>query len=256
MVLTVITSNIRFDNPADQDNSWSHRREFLAQTLLSHSPHLISTQEGRFDQLQDFKNLIPDFEMIDQHRSWIKVRMYPTIFVKKNTFEILKSDDLWLSETPEIAGSSSFESMFPRLMTYAILQLKNSEEKILAVNCHLDHIKQETRVKQVQVLSEQIRKIIDQEKLIIMGDFNDCPDGPVRTELVSSFPDLVDSWRKFNPQEETSHHGFTGEMGEGKRIDWLMVDGKLEVQSSAMDKSEKAGKYPSDHFPVITKIKI
>lgn len=256
MNLTLITCNIRFDNPGDQDNAWSHRREFLSDTLLRHNPFIISTQEGRFDQLQDFQGLLEDFEMIDHHRSWIKVRMYPTIFIKKNTFEILKSDDLWLSETPEIAGSSSFESMFPRLMTYVLLQVKNSEDKILVVNCHLDHIKQETRIKQMQVLGEQIKKIKGPEKLVIMGDFNDSPESAVRGELLKHFPDLVDSWKEFNTLEETSHHGFVGSMDDGKRIDWLMTDKDLELVSSCTDKTNRNGKYPTDHFPIVTRVKI
>ena len=256
MNLTLITCNIRFDNPGDQDNAWSHRREFLADTLLRHNPFIISTQEGRFDQLQDFQSLLGEFEMVDHHRSWIKVRMYPTIFIKKNSFEILKSEDLWLSETPEVAGSSSFESMFPRLMTYVLLQVKDSEEKILVVNCHLDHIKQETRIKQIQVLGEQIKKVKGPEKLIIMGDFNDSPESVVRDELLKYFPHLVDSWKEFNSLEETSHHGFQGNISDGKRIDWLMTDEKLELISSCTDKTHNSGKYPSDHFPIVTKVKI
>lgn len=256
MNLTLITCNIRFDNPGDQDNAWSHRREFLSETLLQHNPLIISTQEGRYDQLQDFQNLLGNFEMIDQHRSWIKVRMYPTIFIKKDTFEILKSDDLWLSETPEVAGSSSFDSMFPRLMTYVLLQVKNSEEKLMIVNCHLDHIKQETRIKQMQVLGEQIKKLKGLEKLVIMGDFNDSPESAVRNEMLKYFPHLVDSWKQFNPQEETSHHGFQGNISDGKRIDWLMTDKNLELVLSYTDKTQKSGKYPSDHFPIVTQIKI
>ncbi len=94
MELTLITCNIRFDNPADGDNAWAHRRIFLRDTLLSDSPDIIATQEGRFDQLQDLNSLLEDYDLVDPHRSWIGERMYPTFFLKKSKFELMKSEDI------------------------------------------------------------------------------------------------------------------------------------------------------------------
>jgi hypothetical protein len=115
MNLCFISSNIRFDNPHDGTNAWSHRRINLTNTLLFHAPEVIATQEGRYDQLKDFEGLLQNYFIVDDHRSWIKERMYPTFFLKKKAFELIKSEDIWLSETPEIAGSKSFGSAFPRL---------------------------------------------------------------------------------------------------------------------------------------------
>jgi len=257
MNVKIISSNIRFDNPADGDNSWSHRRLQLTQLLLSHSPDVIATQEGRFDQLKDFESLLKDYTIIDHHRSWIKERMYPSFYLRKNAFEVLRSGDLWLSETPQIAGSKSFESAFPRLLTWTEVQLKNSEHKLFLVNTHLDHIKRETRSHQVKVLAQEITREWDgHSHLIIFGDFNDDPDSPVRQILMDDFPHLVDSWKLFNQIEETSHHAFSGECQNGSRIDWILVDNKLEIKACLMDKSKSEGHYPSDHFPVVCTINI
>lgn len=257
MKLCLITCNIRFDNPADGVNAWPLRRNFLAHTLLSHNPDIIATQEGRYHQLKELESLLPGFELLDAHRSWIKERMYPTLFIRKDKFEYLRSDDLWLSETPQIAGSQSFESAFPRLMTIASLQPKNTQHKLLIVNTHLDHVKAQTRHAQIKVLTEQIKKSQSQEaSLIIMGDFNDSPTSDVRKYLSSNFEGLQDTWQMFNTQEETSHHAFEGEMQNGSRIDWILVDKKLQVLSSAMEKTSQAGKYPTDHFPIVAQIKL
>ncbi len=257
MEICLVTCNIRFDNPADGENAWIHRRSLLATTLLKYNPDIIATQEGRFGQLMSMLELLPEFELIDNHRSWIRERMYPSFFVRKGKFEYLKSDDLWLSETPEIAGSISFESTFPRLMTLLHVQPVNSEEKILFVNTHLDHVRQETRMGQIKVLSEEVRRCWKNNSfLVIMGDFNDSPASKVRKVLVSDFPGLQDAWKIFNSHEESSHHAFKGEVQNGSRIDWILVDQKLKVLSSKMDKSEVNGKYPTDHFPVICTISI
>lgn len=257
MKLCLTTCNIRFNNPADGANSWPHRRLHLTQNLLSHSPDIIATQEGRFDQLKDLEDLLEDFEIIDQHRSWIKERMYPSFFVRKDRFEVIKSEDLWLSETPQVAGSKSFESAFPRLMTWIKIQPKNSETNFLLVNTHLDHIKRETRADQIRVLAQEIKKIWDPGTvLVIMGDFNDSPDSQVREILNENFPVLVDAWKLFNAQEETSHHAFNGECQNGSRIDWILVDQKVKIENCIMDKRTSEGRYPSDHFPIVCQISL
>jgi len=256
MEICLISCNIRFDNPADNENSWSYRRDFLTKVLTNHNPFIIATQEGRIDQLYDLKNSLRHFDIIDQHRSWIKPRMYPSFFLKKDHFEIIKSEDLWLSSTPTVAGSSSFNSTFPRLMTWIKLQLKNRNESILIVNTHLDHVHENTRIKQIQVLTEEIsKKMDDNSKLILMGDFNDHPESRVREILMDRHPQLIDAWKIFNPIEETSHHAFAGESQNGSRIDWILTDKSIEVVDCFLDKSHHGGKYPSDHFPVVCKIK-
>jgi endonuclease/exonuclease/phosphatase family metal-dependent hydrolase len=257
MELTIVSCNIRFDNPADGVNSWQHRRSFLTEVLLKHSPDIIATQEGRFDQLKDFECLLEDYQIIDQHRSWIKERMYPTIFCKKNRFEILESEDLWLSETPEVAGSLSFESTFPRLMTMASLQPKNHEKKILLVNAHLDHIRTETRESQAKVLVNEIkRKRKGQQSLVVLGDFNDAPGSSVQRILTDDIHGLKDTWPLYNSVEESSHHGFKGHAPDGSRIDWIMIEGEAQPLDCKMDKSSKGSFWPSDHFPIVCRISL
>lgn len=256
MNLTLVTCNIRFDNPADGENSWSHRRLFLRDILLSHTPEIIATQEGRFHQLQDLHSLLIDYELVDQHRSWIGERMYPTFFVRRNRFELMKSEDIWLSETPDIAGSKSFGSAFPRLMTWMKLQPVNSEKDLWFVNTHLDHLQEETRLGQIGVLTNEVKKFWKKEdSLFIMGDFNDGPESEVRKHLEDQFQ-LEDTWKKFHLKEETSHHAFNGEEPNGNRIDWIMADKRVSVVSAQMDKTNRAGRYPTDHFPVVTKISL
>lgn len=256
MKLCLISSNIRFDNPADGANAWPLRRLNLVETLLAHQPDIIATQEGRYSQLKEFESLLRNFEIVDQHRSWIKERMYPTFFVKKNKFEILRSEDLWLSETPEVAGSLSFESTFPRLMTWVKLQPKESKSNLLFVNTHLDHVKPQTREHQIKVLADQIKRILDQETLLVItGDFNDSPESSVRQILMNEIPGLQDAWKLFHEKEETSHHAFNGECQNGARIDWILVGRKAKVESCEMEKRSFEGRFPSDHFPIVCEIK-
>lgn len=255
MELSLITCNIRFDNPSDGANAWPLRRDFLSETLLKHSPDIIATQEGRFDQLKELNSSLRDFHLLDEHRSWIKERMYPTFYLRNERFEVLTSEDLWLSETPNLAGSLSFDSAFPRLFTWVRVQPKGSDKNLLLVNTHLDHIKTETRIAQARVLIQEVKRVATpMDHVCFMGDYNEAPDLEVRKILNESF-ELSDSWKKFNKSEETSHHSFKGVFPEGSRIDWILVDKRVEIVTSLMDKSERNGLYPTDHFPIITKIR-
>ena len=255
MNLTLISANIRFNNPSDGVNAWPHRKQYLADLLLSYSPDIIATQEGRQDQLQEFLELLPDFEMITAHRDWITERMYPTIFIRKKVFEVKSSFDKWLSETPDIAGSKSFDSAFPRLMTGVVLSHSSLSSPLLVINTHFDHIKPSTRTEQARVLCAQVHQVITTEsRLILMGDYNDSPESETRKVIESNFSQLQDAWALFNKTEETSHHGFNSEINAGSRIDWILVDEKAQVTKSFLDKSHRGDVYPSDHYPVITKI--
>jgi endonuclease/exonuclease/phosphatase family metal-dependent hydrolase len=251
MEVRLITCNIRFDNPADGENRWEYRRELLARTLLQKSPDIIATQEGRYHQLVDLASLLPGYRLVDDHRAWIKERMYPSFFVKENRFEVFPGLDLWLSETPDIAESRSFDSAFPRLLTWLRLQPIGSEKNFLVVNTHLDHVKRETRIKQTEVLSSEMKKRWNPHwPIIITGDFNDEPEGDVRQLLVDAFPGLTDAWKLFHQHEETSHHPFTGELETGSRIDWILLDARLKAMECVLDKFNESGRYPTDHFPV------
>lgn len=256
MELNFISVNIRFNNPHDGVNAWPHRRAYLAETLLKHNPHVIATQEGRLDQLKELETELKDFELMAPHRCWINERMYPSFFVKKNTFSIVSSFDKWLSETPDIAGSKSFESTFPRLMTGLILKPLAAKTEFFLINTHFDHIKSSTRIEQAKVLCQEVRaQLLAHQSLILLGDYNDSPISEPRAQIESCFPQLRDSWTEFNSVEETSHHGFNSEINAGSRIDWILVDKKLEVTECYLDKSHQGELYPSDHYPVIAKIK-
>lgn len=248
---TVITSNIRFSTTDDGPHRWENRRELLAKILLSHRPAVVATQEGREPQLRELADLLSPLQLIAKDRPWITERMYPCIFIDPAQVKVLQNGDFWLSETPQIPGSVSFESAFPRLCTWARLQLKG--RSWLVASTHLDHVLSETRNKQAHVLVTELKKLLQpNETLMLMGDFNDDPSSQARQIILSAFPQLMDPW---SLPEESSHHPFSGECVTGSRIDWILLDRTTKVESIFLDKAHDQGQWPSDHFPVVCKIK-
>lgn len=253
-----MSCNIRFTNPNDGENNWPHRKEFVRELILENRADIIGTQEGREPQLRELEELLQQHTLIDQHREWIEERMYPCLFIKKELFEIITSGDIWLSETPYQAGSRSFDSAFPRLCTYAHLRDKKNNKELLVVNCHLDHVKEETRVGQIQVLIQEVEKLNIKAPLLLMGDFNSSPISTVREILISKKKTLKDPWLIFGHPEETSFHKFDGLDPDGSktRIDWILSESPVEFHSIELIKENRNGRYPSDHFFVAAKFKL
>ncbi len=248
MELNVISSNILFDDPETGNKSWKSRRKLLRDNLLSFAPHIVGTQEGRRHQLEDFEELL-NMKLISQNRIWLKNRMYPCIYFNDELFEVLDSGDFWLSETPQVAGSSSFDSSFPRLCTWAKFRAIKNEKDFYFFNTHLDHILGETRKAQALVLKEQISKIAPvNTPLVLTGDFNEKASGNVWSTLTIGLK-LEDAWKIKDLDEQTSFHKFNGLEHDGCRIDWLLSRG-FKINSAALDSTSYDGIYPSDHFPL------
>lgn len=246
----VISSNIRFSTHDDGAHAWPLRKNYLAKLYLNYSPILIGTQEGRQPQLQELHALLPNYSLADSHRQWLGERMYPCIFYHREHIVLHASGDFWLSETPDIDGSSSFGSMFPRLCTWACVEVEGL--KFFVFNTHLDHVQSSTREAQVEVLCQQVKRLNPESlPIIIMGDFNDSPDSQTRETIYRHFPLLRDDWSGI---EEASHHPFTGTNPEGQRIDWILHDLKAQAELH-LNKESFEGIWPSDHFPLVAKLK-
>ncbi len=246
-----MTANIRFENVGDGENNWPYRKDFFSEIVGRENIHLLGTQEGREGQLRELSSLLPQLKLIETHRKWIDERMYPSLFFDPTVFKLKRSGDIWLSETPNIPGTKSFGSMFPRLCTFAELYCLKEEIAFIVINCHLDHIEEETRLNQARVLIDQVTKLNDKNlPIILMGDFNSGPDKSVRHEINSSALNLFDPWIKLAKSECSSFHKFDGidPTGRNERIDWILLNRKFRANSIDLIDESRDGRYPSDHF--------
>ena len=243
--LSVISSNIRYDEPTDGAHCWANRRDFLAERLGDFCGDLLATQEGKKAQIDELAERLPELTLIDSHREWIERLMYPCLFYRPEALTVVDSGDIWLSESPSLAGSRSFGSEFPRLCTWATFR-----EGLLAINVHLDNVRADTRVHQISVLLQQIRRMHDDPTdVLLMGDFNEPPDGPVRAAINETWPNLTDPWLQLGVPEDSSHHCFGEEMDYGSRVDWILGGPSFQPLEIFLDKAvSPVGVYPSDHF--------
>ena len=83
-------------------------------------------------------------------------------------------------------------------------------------------------------------------------------DGPSVTcafgyDILTEGGFLTDTWKG---EEVPTFHNFTGtadpKLG---RIDWIMTRGDVRAESTKVLRLEEGGQYPSDHFPVVAKVR-
>jgi endonuclease/exonuclease/phosphatase family metal-dependent hydrolase len=242
--------NIRYSNDHDGKHAWINRKPLLQKFLNENQLDFFGTQEGRETQIKELAEKL-NFKIIESHRNWISERMYPTLFYSTSKYVAIESDDFWLSLTPQIAGSSSFNSSFPRLATWARLRCISTNEIYMVINTHLDHVCSKTRIEQSKVLVSEIQKCIQiNDKIILLGDFNDSPKSDVYNYICEKLM-LIDHWVLKKIPEVTSHHSFNGPGTAGSRIDWILCSNNFDCINIYLEQNSSNGIYLSDHFPLV-----
>lgn len=247
--MRVLTFNLRFANPLDGPNQWEYRKELVVETILAYAPDLLGTQEGTVPQLDYLAEHLPGYLPLVAHRQVDPTCQYPTIFYR-DTFEVKESREFWLSKTPEVHRSLSWDSAFPRMVTYGLFREAHRDLWFYFINTHLDHVSALARYHGARMIREFFQD--RPEPLILVGDFNEPPDAPVYQELTGSGRGLRDSWRVLYPQgpDPPTQHDFYGHP-RGSRIDWILFTPPFQVKEVAIVEYNHQGRYPSDHFPYL-----
>jgi len=263
----MMTFNLRFATARDGENHWEKRKSILIECLRQHRPDILATQEGLSFQLEEIKAGRPDFDYFGLGRYFnipIETRAHEhlcgehcAIFYDTRQFELRRSGTFWLSDTPEIPGSATWGNDLPRIVTWGIFREKSTRLEFAVFNTHF-HWGEPIISKSTALLIEKIIEIAGELPIILAGDFNLTADSTTHQILTGSkknkprFPALADVWLAAGLSEEAgkSFHDFSGSGRE--RIDWILVSRHFTVQRCARIEFAIDGRYPSDHFPVMT----
>jgi endonuclease/exonuclease/phosphatase family metal-dependent hydrolase len=246
--MLVMTFNLRFATPLDGPNEWQYRRDLVADLIRRHAPDLLATQEGTVPMLRELTAELTEYRPLTAHRQVDETCQYPTIFYRAGRFQVLMSQEFWLSETPEEHRSRSWGSAFPRMVTFGLFQEEGRTEPFYFIDTHLDHVSAEARLQGARMIRDYFIPLA--RPLILAGDFNEPPDSPVYRELIRDGNPLLDTWRScHSPGEEaTTQHQFDG-APRGARIDWILATPEFRVRRVAIVTDQRDNRYPSDHFP-------
>lgn len=255
--LTVMTLNMRYDNPEDGANNWRFRRERIAELIRSEAVDLLGTQEVLANQFDDLQALLPGYRVVGVGREdGARAGEFNAVFFRSDRFELLDSGVFWLSENPETPGSKGWDGACERLATWTVLRDKSGGE-LLFINTHLDHIGEQARREGVALLLRRIETLRAGRPVILTGDFNAEPSSPVVARIVADSA-LRSAWDTA-PIRSGSAWSFSdfGQLPEEERplIDYVFYGGGLEVVSCSILPDTLGGGYLSDHAPVEARLK-
>ena len=190
--MRVMTFNLRFENEFDGENHWLNRRDFLIRMILKYRPHLLGTQEGKPAMLSFLQENLSGYRISAGSRHWDDLCQYPTLYYIDDSFTLVEDGEFWLSETPEVHLSKSWDSAFPRMISYALLEMRNSGQHIWVSVTHLDHISERARIEGAKMICDWATE--REAPTVLLGDFNDLPGSEVHRTLNNPIGPFVDSW--------------------------------------------------------------
>jgi len=255
--LSLLTFNIRYGTAADGVNAWAHRADLVAEVIREADADVVGLQEALRGQLDDLAAGLPRYAEIGVGRDDGRTRgEHATILYDRARFAVGESGTFWLSETPGTPGSMHWGNRITRVCTWARLVEKASGRGVYVYNLHLDHESQASRERSVRLVAERIGARAHADPVVVMGDFNAGEDNPALLFLLDE--GFKDSFRALHPDEDevgTFNAFRLGNTG-GAKIDYVLVPGGATVLDAAIIRTEREGRYPSDHFPVSASVRL
>lgn len=256
----VMSFNIRYGTAADGENHWDKRKEFLVETIKAFDPDILGTQETLGFQRDYLANQLPGYAHLGVGRTDGKGEgEMMAVYYKKDRFEKLGEGHFWLSETPDKVGSKSWDSSLPRMVTWVKLRDRKypDAQPVLHLNTHFDHRGPTARLESAKLLRKKIEELGNGCAVIVTGDFNAAEGSEPYRALFGKEgdkpPPVVDTYRVAHPEKganEGTGTAFRATNTRGSRIDWIAVSSQWKVISAEIDRTQRDGRTPSDHFPV------
>ena len=259
----VMSFNIRNSRAQDGANAWPMRTELLFATIASYGPDLIGFQEVLADQYDALVARLPQYDFSGVARDdGARKGEWSCVAYRKDRFARVKAGDFWLSETPGVIGSKSWDAALTRLCSWVRLREIGTGREYVFANTHFDHKGVIARQESSRVLSRELSEIARGVPAILVGDFNITEDDPAYAVLVrptapGALP-WIDAYRAVHPTrqpDESSFHGFKGGT-MGSRIDFIFHTRHFRATDADIDRTEQNGLWPSDHYAVTAVLKL
>ncbi|MFO0979161.1 MAG: endonuclease/exonuclease/phosphatase family protein [Planctomycetaceae bacterium] len=255
--LKVMSFNIRYGTANDGKDAWPLRKELVLKTIQDFGPDLLGTQETLPMQADYLKEHLTGFEYIGWSRDASNNGEQCGILYRRDRFEVIRTGQFWLSETPDEKYSKSWDSSLPRVVTWCHLKdRKNGDRELIFANTHFDHQGETARQESAKLIRRRIAEHVAALPIVLTGDFN-CGDESVAFKDLTGDHFLRDTYRQLHGQKgpgEGTFHGFSGKPGDA-RIDWILTTKHFETKTAAIMHDHDGDRYPSDHFPVSAELK-
>ncbi|SKB60344.1 Metal-dependent hydrolase, endonuclease/exonuclease/phosphatase family [Sphingobacterium nematocida] len=252
----VATFNIRMDTEKDGLDAWPNRKDMVNGLLRYHELDIIGTQEG-------FRHQLDDIGRID-YLKYVGVGRddgqqggeHSAIFYNVHKFSVLDKGDFWYSETPDKPGKGWDAVCCNRICSWVKLKDKKNGKQFFVFSSHFDHQGVKARAESAKLMVKKIAEISKGAPVIALGDFNATPDSEPIVTIKHSLKDAFDITQiaPYGPVGTTNAFKWDAPMKQ--RIDYIFVNNGVQVLKYASLVDALHMRFPSDHLPVVAKLKI
>jgi endonuclease/exonuclease/phosphatase family metal-dependent hydrolase len=252
--LTIMSFNIRYGTANDGPDRWELRRAQLFDLLKAQNPDVIGLQEALHFQIDEILAALPDYRMVGVGRSdGGQGGEYAAILYRASRLSVRRADTFWFSDTPEVVKSNTWGAALERICTWALLDDKQGTP-FYVFNLHLDHVSQPAREKSVGLLLQRVAARSPTLPVLITGDFNIGESNPATRAILGVFRDTFRVTHPTATEVGTANQFKLGST-TGDKIDYIFIEPATQVLSADIVRSSVDGRYPSDHFPVVARIR-
>ena len=233
----------------DGENSIPQRMPRALWLIRKYSPDIFGVQEATPEWMECLKTNLTEYSSVGIGRDENGEGEASSIFYKNGTFELIKEDFFWLSETPEQI-SLGWDAACRRICTMALLKNKTTGSRFAFFNTHLDHIGPVAQKNGAALINSRIQEYAGKCPVILTGDFNVSYDSEAYAEIklndarvVAEEADAGRTWHNFG--------GETDEYFAGMPIDICFISDDVKVKSYTILRDKCDDKFITDHYPIL-----
>jgi endonuclease/exonuclease/phosphatase family metal-dependent hydrolase len=243
------------DTDSDGEQSFTHRRHWVAQQLRALGAEIYGFQETTIPMRAFLEDALPEYSFLGCGRNDEDDGEHTPIAVRKDAFALLGLHNAWLSLTPNVPGSryGVDQSCWPRMYTMARLLHQASGRCLLMYNTHLDCAGEIARL----LGAAQLRQAIALDAamhhpaptLLLTGDFNAPPESSCIALLLAD-----GTLRDATAGLGGTFHNYGREAEPGK-IDYVFTNAPF-ANSRVLGGKSPEGLWFSDHEMVVSAVEL
>ncbi len=252
--LCVATYNLRFGTSVPP-NAWPQRRPMMRELLQKISPDILGTQEGHYAQLNDLAAGLPGYGWIGAGCEDGKLKgRYVAVFYRTARLEPLSTNSFWLSDTPDVPGSTRWGNRYPLMATTIKFRDVQTKREFCVMNTRFNPELQGAQEKSAALVRQRVEALNTTLPLLLLGDFGiGAEQNKVYHQMVDNnfFKDTWTLAKERRGEGLGTLNEFKAMPTDEPRVDWILARGKVSVDSAAIDTFTSGGHFPSDHCPVV-----
>ncbi len=258
LTLQVMTFNVRYGTAMDGDNAWPNRKDILVNAIREYDPDVVGLQECLAFQADYIVEQMPQYRWSGIDRDVTGKGEMTAVLYRHNTLFPIKCGNFWISETPDVPASVSWDSSLTRMVTWLQFYHPETKTHFHFYNTHLDHRGEEARERGVAQIADHAASLSASYPVVLVGDFNAVAQQSRPYEIAME-KGWQDAWVEVEEPvgPPITWSAFEApQLDRDRRIDWILYRGPIRVSHCETVLYNEDGRYPSDHYPVVATLHI